>query len=358
MHEAMAHLLLEGFTPYPEEFVTRYRALGYWEDRSLAEFFRDVCSTFAQRVALVAHNERITYHQLLMRSERLALHLLRLGVQPQDRIVVQLPNIPEFVYLYIALQMVGAIPILALPAHREAEIDQFVKTGGAIGYAIPEHTRDFAFAPLAQEMQRRNAHLRLILVAGKAILPGSVSLTELLATESGQDSEQLKQIPIDPLAPAVLLLSGGTTGIPKLIPRTHNDYVYNSKAAAGVTDVQQDDALLIVLPIAHNFPLACPGLQGFLMQGARCVLSSSARISDICALIQREKITHLALVPTLLIRLINDPCLCEYDLSSLRIINTGGQKLQQEVKQRTEELLPGCKVQEVFGMAEGLLCYV
>ncbi|HLG65052.1 MAG TPA: AMP-binding protein [Ktedonosporobacter sp.] len=358
MHESTARPLLDGFTPYPEEFVARYCALGYWESRSLAEFFRAVCNKFADRIALVARNERVTYRQLLRRAERLALHLLRLGIRPQDRIVVQLPNIPEFVYLYIALQMVGAIPILALPAHRESEIDQFVKIGDAVGYAIPEYVRDFDFAPLAREIQRKNNHLRFIFVAGQAILPGSLSLTDLLASDSGQDPQQLEQMRIEPLSPAVFLLSGGTTGIPKLIPRTHNDYIYNSKAAASVTDVRQDDALLVVLPIAHNFPLACPGVQGFLMQGARCVLSTSIKPSDVCSLIQKEKITHLALVPTLLIRLINDPCIHDYDFSSLRIINSGGQKLQQEVKQRTEELLPTCKVQEVFGMAEGLLCYV
>jgi 2,3-dihydroxybenzoate-AMP ligase len=357
MYEPVTRPLLEGFTPYPPEVIARYRALGYWEDRSLAGLFRDVCATFAQRTALVTRNERVKYRQVLQRAERLALHLLRLGVQPRDRIVVQLPNIPEFVYLYVALQMVGAIPILALPAHREAEIDQFVKIGGAIGYAMPERMKDFEFAPLAQQIQRQNDQIRFILVAGQATFPGSLSLNDLLSTDSGQDPEQLQDIVIDPLDPAVFLLSGGTTGIPKLIPRTHNDYIYNSKAAAGITDVRQDDALLVVLPIAHNFPLACPGIQGFLMQGARCVLSSSARISDICSLIQREKITHLALVPTLLIRLINDPCIYTYDFSSLRIINTGGQKLQQEVKQRTEELISLCRVQEVFGMAEGLLCY-
>jgi 2,3-dihydroxybenzoate-AMP ligase len=358
MHDAVARPPLEGFTPYPPEFVAHYRAMQYWEDRSLAAFFCDTCSRFAERTALVAGDEYISYQQLYRRAERLALHLLQLGVQPRDRVVMQLPNIPEFVYLYIALQLVGAIPIMALPAHREAEIGQFIKLGEAIGYAIPECIKDFAFAPLAGQLQRENEHLRLILFAGAATLPGSLSLTDLLQTESGLSPEQLEGIVIDPLDPAVFLLSGGTTGIPKLIPRTHNDYLYNTKAAAAITDIQEDDAFLVVLPMAHNFPLACPGIQGFLMHGARCILSPSVRISDLCALIQKEKITHLALVPTLLIRFISDPSLHAYDLSSLRIINTGGQKLQEEVKRRTEELLPGCKVQEVFGMAEGLLCYV
>ncbi|HCI79344.1 MAG TPA: hypothetical protein DHW02_06615, partial [Ktedonobacter sp.] len=109
----------------------------------MATFFDDICTLFADRVALVFNNEHITYQQVAQRAERLALHLLKLGVKPLDRFVIQLPNIPEFVYLYIALQKVGAIPIMALPTHRHAEITQFVRLGDAIGYAMPERLGAF-----------------------------------------------------------------------------------------------------------------------------------------------------------------------------------------------------------------------
>ena len=159
--------------------------------------------------------------------------------------------------------------------------------------------------------------------------------------------------------PAVFQLSGGTTGVPKIIPRTHNDYIYNSKASAALKDIRPDDAVLVVLPIAHNFPLAAgPGVQGFFLHGARAILSTSARASDVLPLIERERVTHLELVPAILIRWINDPLIAKHDLSSIRVITTGGQKLQPEVKRRTEQLIPSCRVQEVFGMAEGLVCYV
>jgi 2,3-dihydroxybenzoate-AMP ligase len=354
----MTMTTLEGVTPYPPEFAARYRALGYWEDRPLGRFFDDVCAQFSERVALVAGEERITYGQLASRAERLALHFLHLGLRPRDRLVMQLPNVPEFVYLYLALQKVGVIPVMALSTHRYTEISQFIQLSEAVGYAIPDHIGDFAFTELADRLRRENEFLRWVLVAGQADLPGSISLTTLLQTESELPPEGLGEIEIDPTDPALFQLSGGTTGIPKLIPRTHNDYLYNTKAAAAINDIRPDDALLLVIPLAHNFPLACPGLQGFLMHGAGTVLSTSTRTRDILALIERERVTHLELVPTLLIRLVNDPSLKEYDLSSVRVINTGGQKLQSEVKRLTEELIPTCKVQEVFGMAEGLLCYV
>jgi len=351
---------LDGVTPFPPEFVARYRAQGYWEERTLGNLFDDLCAQFAGRVALVANQEKLLYRDLAQRVERLALHLLKLGLRPRDRLVMQLPNIPEFVYLYFALQKVGVIPVMALPNHRYTEISHFMKLSQAAGYAMPARMGDFAFAGLAAALRQECSSMRWLFVAGaeEADLPDTIILSELLQTDSNLKPEKLQDIKIEASDPALFLLSGGTTGVPKLIPRTHNDYIYNSQAAAAINDIQPDDALLLVLPIAHNFPLACPGLQGFFMHGARAVLSTSTRAIDIFTLIERERITHLELVPTLLIRLVNDPMLGQYNLSSLRVINSGGQKLQSEVKRLTERLIPTCKVQEVFGMAEGLLCYV
>lgn len=248
---------LEGFIPYPPEFIARYREAGYWEDRTLADFFAEVCHRFAHRIALVAGDERITYGELDARAARLALHLLNLGLRPGDRFVLQLPNVPEFVYFYLALQKAGIMPVMALPPHRYTEISHFVKLSEAVGYALPERLGTFEFAAMAERIRSENAHLRWVFVLGDAIFPGSIAIRDLLQTESGLPQERLAHIEIDPLLPALFLLSGGTTGVPKLIPRTHNDYIYNSKAAAAINDIHPDDALLLVLPMAHNFPLAC-----------------------------------------------------------------------------------------------------
>ena len=145
---------------------------------------------------------------------------------------------------------------------------------------------------------------------------------------------------------------------PKLIPRTHNDYLYNSKIAAAACEIGVGDVLLDVLPIEHNLPLGCPGLQGFLLSGGTVVLGTSTRPRDVFELIQRHRVTHIHLVPALLIRWIDDPLVSEYDLSSLRVIQSGGQRLQPEVRLRAERALPGCFIQENFGMAEGLIMFV
>jgi 2,3-dihydroxybenzoate-AMP ligase len=125
-----------------------------------------------------------------------------------------------------------------------------------------------------------------------------------------------------------------------------------------VVDVTGESVLLLVLPIAHNLPLACPGIQGFLFNGGKVVLSASTRPADMFALIERHRVTHLKVVPALLIRLINEPTIAQYDLSSLQVIQSGGQRMQPEVRLRTQALIPSAFVQENFGMSEGVLMFV
>ncbi len=348
---------LDGVTPFPADFAARYRSHGFWEDIPLGRFYAGVFASHGDRVALVSGSEQVTYSELMQRVDRLALHLLELGVQPLDRWVVQLPNIPEFVYLYFALERLGAVPIMALAGHRWNEINAFFELSRANGYAVSEKLGDFDARQLITPIREAHRGVETVLVAGGAD-GGAISIQDLLSRAPRLPAHRLEEIDVDPDEPCILQLSGGTTGVPKLIPRTNNDYVYNTKAAVAVNDVHADDCLLVALPIAHNFPLACPGISGFFWRGARVVLTESPRADDVLPLIEREQITHLELVPALLIRYINAPPVADRDLSSVRVINTGGQKLQPEVKRRAESVFPNARVQEVFGMAEGLLMFV
>jgi 2,3-dihydroxybenzoate-AMP ligase len=349
--------MLEGVVPFPPEFARRYRERGYWADKSLAEEFKVVFERYADRVALIDREQSVTYAELDRLSDNLALNLLDLGLNTLDRVVVQLPNVAEFVVLYFALQKIGCIPIAALPSHRYAEISQFVELSGATACVIPDQQRDFDYAQMVNRIRGEIPALKHAIILGAA-RQGFSSLSELIAKPATLPASRLSEIRIDPADPAVFQLSGGTTGIPKLIPRTHNDYAYNSKAAASVCGINQNSVVLIVLPIAHNLPLACPGIQGCLFHGGKAVISSSTKPEDMCALIQRHRVTHLKVVPALLIRLLNDPAVTHYDLSSLNVIQSGGQCLQRETRLLANKLIRNAFVQENFGMSEGLLMFV
>lgn len=350
--------MLDGVVRFPPEFAARYRAKGYWQDRSLASVFGEVFAKFSDRVAIIDRDQLVTYAQLDQSSTRLALNLLDMGLKPLDRVVMQLPNVVEFAYLYFALQKIGAIPIMALPTHRFREVKQFVELSGAVACATLDKTKEFDYGDMVRRIRGESKTLRHGIVLGDAS-GGSLSLSELMSAGlNHRSANEFRRIPIDPEDPAVFQLSGGTTGIPKLIPRSHNDYLYNSRIASAVTNIQPDGVLLNVLPLAHNLPLACPGLQGYLMHGGKIVLGNSTRSEDILALIERHRVSHMAVVPALLIRLINEPSITRYDLDSLGVIQSGGQRLQPEVRRRTKELIPRVFVQENFGMAEGMLMFI
>src|SRR5258706_2534707 len=341
---------LPGVVPFPPEFARRYRAKGYWQDKTLAAEFSLVFEKYKTRTALIDGDRQFTYRQIDELTDNLALNLLELGLKPLDRVVPALPNIAEFVLLYFALQKIGAIPIAALVTHRYAEISQFVQLSGATTCVYPERQGDFEFAPMIERIRNESATLRHCIS-----LP---ALKQLIEKPAKLPRSRLAELEFAPTDPCIFQLSGGTTGIPKLIPRTHNDYAYNSQTAAPVCGVTADSVLLLALPIAHNLPLACPGIQGYFFQGGKVVLSPTTRPEDMFRLIAKHKVTHIKVVPALLIRLINDPALGKYDLSSVKIIQSGGQRMQPEVRLKTHQLIPSSFVQENFGMSEGMLFFV
>ena len=349
--------MLDGVVKFPPEYAKRYRARGYWLDKSLATEFAAVFTRFAERVALIDGERHFTYADVDRQSDNLALNLIALGFKPLDRVVLQLPNVAEFVVLYFALQKIGAIPIAALATHRYNEVSQFVDIAQAVACVYPERQSDFAFGPMIARVAEASPCLKFRIVLGPAG-PGELSLSELIDRPATLPKSALSGFAADPEDPCIFQLSGGTTGVPKLIPRTHNDYAYNSKTAAQVCGVTGDSVLLLILPIAHNLPLACPGVQGFYFNGGAVVLSQSTRPEEVFRLVERHGVTHIKVVPALLIRLINSETVTQFDTSSIRYIQSGGQRLQPEVRIRTKELIPSVFVQENFGMSEGLLMFV
>jgi 2,3-dihydroxybenzoate-AMP ligase len=350
--------MLEGCTPWPPEFVQRYREKGYWTDQTLGDLLDEVVARYGPKEAVVGdEGTRLTYQELGRLTNRLALNLLELGLQPRDRVLVQLPNVPQFVVLYFALQKIGAIPVMCLPQHRFHEMSFFGELTEATAYVIPGHYRGFDYPELARQVREKVPSLKHILVLSEDTPKETVSLKQLLrlAVEERVGVEKLRQTRPDPMEVALFLLSGGTTGLPKLIPRTHNDYIYNSRAITQVCLFQEDTVYLCILPVEHNYPLVC-GLQPTLMRGGKFIISQSPDAEHILNMIQKERVTILPTVPSILIRLLDHPRLKEYDLSSLKVINSGAQKLQPDLKPRVEETF-GCPVQEAFGMAEGLICF-
>lgn len=348
---------LDGMVPWPSEFVQRYRALGYWAGETLGAAFDRAVAAYAERVALVEGEGRLTYRELAGLVDRLAHHLAAREIAGGARVVFQLPNVTEFVIAYFACLKVGAIPLACLPAHRHTEIGYLAKFTEARAWFVPSAFRGFDYVAMAEELRAEVPSLSEIWVAGDHSKAGMTRFADLLADriETRSASAALERLRPKPSDVAVFQLSGGTTGLPKVIPRTHDDYLYNSRAFAAVTGVDADTVLLVTVPISHNFPLACPGIQGTLLAGGRVVLAPSPDPATVFRLVERERVTWIPAVPATVIGWLNDPRVKHADLSSLRTLAVGGSRLNAEPARRVLDEM-GPVLMQVFGMAEGLLC--
>ena len=346
--------MLQGCTPWPDELARAYRAKGYWDDRTIPQFFNELAEARPDHVAVIDGAKRLTLSQWWDDSTRLAAHFHGLGLRKGDRVVFQMPNGADFFSVFLALTRIGAIPVMALPPHREEELTHFGSFSGAKALFIPERVRDFDFRPMAETVKAEVPSLKQIMVLGEA-LEGQTSLTALLRTPPTQaDLDAVQAIDLDPEDVVLMLLSGGTTALPKLIPRTHNDYIYNFKRSAEIAGFGPDAVLLAALPLAHNYTLGSPGALGALCKGGRVVIAPKVDCETVFTLVQNERVTAIPAAVPLVVNWLNDPKLDQFDTSSLRVVQNGGARLSPELRDRLRKRLD-CQFQEVYGTAEGLL---
>ncbi|MFJ8922044.1 (2,3-dihydroxybenzoyl)adenylate synthase [Streptomyces sp. NPDC102415] len=336
---------------WPAEFAERYRAAGHWRGETFGGMLRERAAAHPDRVAVVdpAPERRAwTYGELDERASRLAAGFTARGIAPGDRVVVQLPNTAEFVEVVFALFRIGALPVYALPAHRETEIEYFCAFTEAVAYVVPDRHAGFDHLALATKVKERTPTLKHVFVAGA---PGEhTALSEVPCAPTGAPYEPA------PHDLAFLQLSGGTTGVPKLIPRTHDDYIYSLRGSNEICGVDGDTRYLVVLPAAHNFPMSSPGWLGTLYAGGTVVLCPSPDPATAFPLVERERVTMTGMVPPLALVWTEAAQSTGHDLSSLELVLVGGAKYSEAAARRLEPAL-GCRLMQVFGMAEGLVNY-
>lgn len=311
----------------------------------IAEQLRQWAAHYTSRIAIVDAKGSLTYSALDSRVDELAAGLSSLGLQSGEHVIMQLPNDRAFVVLLFALLRLGVIPVLAMPSQWAMDIDALIDLAQPVAYVIHDENH----AELAQQMANKHACLRHVLVAEETVSDDFTHLFSLCG-------EQKEWPQPDVSGTALLLLSGGTTGTPKLIPRRHADYSYNFSASAELCGISQQSVYLAALPIAHNFPLACPGILGTLACGGKVVLTDSASCDEAMPLIAQEGVTHVALVPALAQVWMQARQWEDSDLSSLRVIQVGGARLEPTLAEQVIGTFD-CTLQQVFGMAEGLLCF-
>ncbi|WP_229334609.1 (2,3-dihydroxybenzoyl)adenylate synthase [Streptomyces flavotricini] len=355
--------MLTGCTPWPEKFVDRYWAAGHWRGNTLDNLLRGWALQYGPRTALVHDGgARTTYAGLNRRVDRVAAGLRLRGLRPGQRVVVQLPNVPEFVTTVFALMRIGAVPVLCPVSHRSSEVSHIVRITEAVGYVGPSTYRGFDHTAMAADIAAEGPFLRRVFTfeapgesspyGGFSTDPAGCHYFPLGSLDSppgptpAQSSDRV----------ALFLLSDAATGAPLLVPRTHDDYAYQARAAAELVSLTENDVYLAALPAESNLAFGCPGIVGTLSAGGTVVLVENPdRVDDCLAAVERERVTITSVTPDAARHWTDALPTARADLSSLRLLQVGGRAPLPRAS--AERIGPawGRRLQQVFAMAEGLL---
>ena len=321
-----------------------YLASGLWENKSLFHYFEQSVKRFPDRCAII-YPVSLSYAALMEQVLMLASRLKGRGIQAQDKVLIQLPNSPAFVQYFLACLAIGAVPVMALPAHRRRELNYLLDASDARAFISQGANAGGRCTPAAMHTPAwQGEH---IVVSAPHWTPQSQDRAiPQIHNPAGSDI-------------ALLQLSGGTTGLPKLIPRTHNDYAYSIRQSNDICRVNEHSVFLCVLPASHNFTLSSPGILGTLFAGGALVLADTLSAHEAFSMILRWGITHAALVPPLALNWLHywrmEPNVGK-PLAAMTSLLVGGAKLNPcSAKALVDEL--GAPLQQVFGMAEGLVNY-
>ena len=343
------------FPKHDEKDAALYTKYRWWLGLPLGDLVDRAADIFPRKEAIVDDRVRLTYASLREGVDRLANGLMKLGIEKGDAVLLQLPNWAEYVYSYFALQKIGAIPVVLISGYKQLEVGHLGLLTQAKAWIVPKVYRKMDYTTFIDDVRAKNPQLAHVISvrADKEGAPFTASLEKLMAQPtSTADREALGGRRPDPAAVAHIIPSGGTTGLPKGIPRTHNDYLCNVEYMHKGWEMNTADTALIVVPVGHN--LAVLNVLGSVLFGFKLVLLDSTRPEDICGAIQAEKVTYAPMVPSLTRRILESEKFNDYDLRSLKKVLGGGEPSTPELVREVYKKI-GCTYINEFGMTEGLV---
>ncbi len=347
-------MMISGANPFPPELVELYTARRWWSGIPLGQMLDRTCDLYPDKEALVAKDVRLTYRELREWTDRAAVVFLELGIRRQDRVLLQLPNWAEFVYAYYGLLKIGAVPVFCIPRFSRRELDHYREMTEAKIWLAPRRFEKIDYLPLIESFQERPGFLEHLLLVAPPEEPlpfGTLSFTARLRQVDLACRKDLTLFSPDPNATCHLMPTGGTTDLPKLVPRTHNDFYCNVEYRAKAWQRCARDVTLIATPLTHNMAIEV-SLNPSFLTGGKVVLIASTGSREILEAIERERVTTTILVVAQLHRLVEDPDLKRYDLSSLEVIAGAGSSVPADLVQKVYDRIR-CKFYNVYGSSEG-----
>ena len=368
------HLVDANFVDVAADRAATYRKHGWWSPEMLDDLVLRQATVQPDRCAAISAERRLSYAELASAVDRTTQRLRCIGIQAGERVLVQLPNDLELLVLVLGLVRLGAPPVLAMPALREHELRHVLGVTRPVAMAIPRSFQRFDHLAMAERLRDENSSVRLLLVA-HGDPARHTDLSRLCFGRGfdaeGEDSPSTGAAHREGKADssraatdnALYLLSSGTTGPPKAIPRSHEAFGHVVRSSAAVSGLSAQSVYLALMPATHSFVFGHPGILGTLAAGGTVVFATSDDPQHVFSLVEREGVTHTALVPALAAQWLSvaqaagsgpADTRAVRALSSLRVLQVGGARLDAGTADRIQQVL-GCRVQQVYGMSEGLL---
>lgn len=341
--EPRPHHPIDGVA-YPEPGRARaWLDAGAWLPLTVGEAFARSVRERPDATAIVDDNDRVSYAELDRRTAATARHLLASGLQPGDRVLVQLGIGTTAVVALLGLLRAGLVPVCAVPQYREYEMGALADLSGARAHIVEVGAASIDLVELGRTLRRDRPTLEHLIVAGAPAPADAIPLEP--AAQADAD-----ETPLPAPGPADVVtfqLSGGTTGTPKIIPRFHGEYLGYANVWSDWIELRPEDVLLWSLPVSHNAGMLL-FLMPALLRGATLVLQGRFQAETFLATVARERVTVSGSVGPIAPRLLDFERPGDFDLSSLRLFITLNRAA--DIEQHL-----GVSTTQMFGITEGIV---
>ena len=342
------HNPIEGVIYCDAAEAEAYLKSGAWSHHTIGTALRASVEAYPERPIFVSEERTITYTEFDDETDRLAAALLDLGLAPGDRAIFQMGTTVETALALVACYKAGIIPVCSVPQHREIEIGQLTQQSLATGYFVQADFSTFDLVGFAQQMTTRHPGLRHLVVARGKSATVDVALDALVArTPIGYARKRLEPVEIGPRDVLSFQLSGGTTGVPKIIPRFHGEYLGHSAGWMRQYGITSESRVIWSLPLVHNAGQLY-ALTPALAAGVTTVLMPKVDICRMFDLIEQHRVTHALSIGPIAPQIMNYTDVARHDLSSLRLFSTMSRADALEAHL-------GIPCSNLYGITEGLL---
>ncbi|HEY4278692.1 MAG TPA: class I adenylate-forming enzyme family protein [Conexibacter sp.] len=334
---------------FDDEVIRAYTEAGYWSPETIAQRVHALSLSKPDGAAFVTEESRATWRAYDEESTRLAAMLVAAGLAPDDRVGVLMPDGPGVHAAYLAAEKAGLTVVGIGPRSRANEIEHLLTTTGCSALVTEPTHRGKPARDLIEALRGRghtiDTHLT---VTADAV--GRLAVSRDGEPVADADLDALEGRALGPDDLWLVNSTSGTTGLPKCVMQTQNRWKYFHQVAEQAGELTADEIVISLIPAPFGFGLWTAHFTPTLL-GAPTIVQRDFDVGRACALIERERATMIACVSTQFIMMLNDPELERHDLSSLRVMFTGGERVPYNRAREFEERT-GCSVLQFYGSNE------